>query len=90
MPLIWDMEIDFLIIGQGIAGTAMGYRLEQAGQSFLIFDLPESNKSSRVAAGLYNPVTGRKMVKSWMAEYLFPKIEPFYQEMEKKSQEGSF
>jgi len=76
------MEIDFLIIGRGIAGTAMGYRLEEAGQKVLIFDQPESNKSSRVAAGLYNPVTGRKMVKSWMAEFLFPEIEPFYQQME--------
>lgn len=76
------MEIDFLIIGQGIAGAALGYRLEQIGQKVLIFDQPESNKSSRVAAGLYNPVTGRKMVKSWMAEVLFPEIEPFYQELE--------
>lgn len=76
------MEIDFLIIGGGIAGTALGYRLEQMGQRVLIFDLPESNKSSRVAAGLYNPVTGRKMVKSWIAEFLFPEIEPFYQELE--------
>ncbi len=83
MPLIWVMEIDFLIIGQGIAGTALGYKLEQAGEKILIFDLPEANKSSRVAAGLYNPVTGRKMVKSWMAEHLFPEIEPFYQELEK-------
>src|SRR5690606_21461358 len=40
-------------------------------------------KSSRVAAGLYNPVTGRKMVKSWMAEILFPEIEPFYRQLEK-------
>lgn len=83
MPLIWVMEIDFLIIGRGIAGTALGYRLEQFGLKILIFDQPESNKSSRVAAGLYNPVTGRKMVKSWMAEFLFPEIEPFYQELEK-------
>lgn len=82
MPLIWIMEIDFLIIGQGIAGTALGYRLEKLGQKILIFDQPESNRSSRVAAGLYNPVTGRKMVKSWMAEYLFPVIEPFYAEQE--------
>ncbi|MFN3997704.1 NAD(P)/FAD-dependent oxidoreductase [Algoriphagus sp.] len=76
------MEIDFLIIGQGLAGTALGYRLEQLGQKIVIFDLPGSNNSSRVAAGLYNPVTGRKMVKSWIAEYLFPEIEPFYQELE--------
>jgi glycine/D-amino acid oxidase-like deaminating enzyme len=83
MPLIWIMEIDFLIIGQGIAGTALGYRLENLGQKILIFDQPQSNKSSRVAAGLYNPVTGRKMVKSWMAEVLFPEIEPFYLELER-------
>jgi glycine oxidase len=82
------MEIDFLIIGRGIAGTALGFRLEQMGQKILIFDQPESNKSSRVAAGLYNPVTGRKMVKSWMAEFLFPEIEPFYQEMEKVTGRG--
>jgi glycine oxidase len=85
MPLIWDMEIDFLIIGQGLAGTALAYRLEQAGQKIVLIDQPEANKSSRVAAGLYNPVTGRKMVKSWMAEHLFPVIEPFYEELERVS-----
>ena len=79
------MEIDFLIIGQGLAGTALAYRLEQEGQRILLFDQPQSNKSSRVAAGLYNPVTGRKMVKSWKAELLFPEIEPFYAEMESLS-----
>ena len=77
------MEIDFLIIGQGLAGTALAFRLEQSGQKVIIFDQPDLNKSSRVAAGLYNPVTGRKMVKSWMAEFLFPVIEPFYEELEK-------
>lgn len=82
MPLIWDMEIDFLIIGQGLAGTSLAYRLEQSGQRVMLFDQAESNKSSRVAAGLFNPVTGRKMVKSWMAELLFPEIEPFYEELE--------
>jgi glycine/D-amino acid oxidase-like deaminating enzyme len=77
------MEIDFLIIGQGLAGTALAYRLEQSGKRILIFDQSEQNHSSRVAAGLFNPVTGRKMVKSWIAESLFPEIQPFYEEMEK-------
>ncbi len=79
------MEIDFLIIGQGLAGTALACRLEREGQRILLFDQPGSNKSSRVAAGLYNPVTGRKMVKSWKAELLFPEIEPFYTELERLS-----
>lgn len=84
MALIWVMEIDFLIIGQGLAGTALAYRLEQQGKKVLLIDQPNTNKSSRVAAGLYNPVTGRKMVKSWLAEVLFPEIEPFYSELERQ------
>jgi glycine oxidase len=82
MALIWVMEIDFLLVGQGLAGTALAYRLEQQGQRVMLIDQPAANTSSRVAAGLYNPVTGRKMVKSWMAEILFPEIEPFYSELE--------
>lgn len=79
------MEVDFLIIGQGLAGTALAYRLEQQGQRIMLIDQPAGNNSSRVAAGLYNPVTGRKMVKSWMAELLFPEIEPFYGQLEQAS-----
>jgi len=76
------MEIDFLLIGQGLAGTLLGYRLKNAGQKIRIIDLPQANKSSRIAAGLFNPVTGRKMVKTWKADELFPEINPLYQELE--------
>ncbi|PZX47495.1 NAD(P)/FAD-dependent oxidoreductase [Algoriphagus chordae] len=76
------MEIDFLLIGQGLAGTALAYRLKQAGKKIRIIDQPGANNSSRIAAGLYNPVTGRKMVKTWKADSLFPEIKPFYQELE--------
>ncbi|MCU0399606.1 MAG: NAD(P)/FAD-dependent oxidoreductase [Algoriphagus sp.] len=79
------MEIDFLIIGQGLAGTAIGYLLQKEGYQILIFDTPDHNQSSRIAAGLYNPVTGRKMVKTWLGEVLFPQIEPFYKELENKT-----
>ena len=80
------MEIDFLIVGQGLAGTAMAYRLLQEGQKVILYDQAEKNQSSRIAAGLYNPVTGKKMVKSWIAEKLFPELESFYQELEKLTQ----
>ncbi|MDG1276494.1 MAG: FAD-dependent oxidoreductase [Algoriphagus sp.] len=76
------MKIDFLLIGGGIAGISLGYRLKKAGKKIRIYDLPESNQSSRIAAGLYNPVTGRKMVKTWKADQLFAEIKPFYQELE--------
>ncbi len=77
------MKIDFLLIGGGIAGLSLGYRLKKAGKSIRIFDLPLQNQSSSVAAGLFNPITGRKMVKTWKADELFPEIIPFYQELEK-------
>lgn len=76
------MEVDFLLIGQGLAGTVLSFRLMEANKSFVIIDLPEENKSSRIAAGLYNPVTGKKMVKTWLADQLFPEIERFYERME--------
>lgn len=76
------METDFLLIGQGLAGTVLAYRLKQAGKKIRIIDQPAANNSSRVAAGLFNPVTGRKMVKTWKADSLFPVIKPFYKELE--------
>lgn len=76
------MDVDFLLIGQGLAGTVLSYRLIRDGYSVVVIDEPKKNKSSRVAAGLYNPVTGRKMVKTWNADLLFPEIEPLYEELE--------
>ncbi|GAB3649559.1 glycine oxidase ThiO [Echinicola sediminis] len=76
------MEVDFLLIGQGIAGTVLSYRLIKAGKSVCVLDLPAQNNSSRVAAGLFNPITGRKMVKTWNADRLFPEILPLYNELE--------
>ncbi|MCH7399079.1 FAD-binding oxidoreductase [Belliella sp. DSM 107340] len=78
------MEVDFLLIGQGLAGTVLSYRLIKSGYSVLVIDQPEANNSSRVAAGLYNPLTGRKMVKTWNADLLFPEIEPLYESLEQE------
>ena len=76
------MDVDFLLVGQGIAGIALAHRLVNSGKSVHIIDLAENNNSSRVAAGLFNPVTGRNMVKTWMADQLFPEIQPFYSGLE--------
>lgn len=76
------MEVDFLLVGQGLAGTVLSHRLLALGQKVMVIDLPGGNQSSRIAAGLYNPITGKKMVKSWNADLLFPEIEPLYTELE--------
>lgn len=78
------MKVDFLIVGQGIAGICVAEHLEQNGASFIIINNEVPYSSSKVAAGLYNPITGRKMKKTWLADVLFPYLESFYGALEKK------
>jgi len=78
------MEVDYLLIGQGLAGTVLSQRLIRAGKKVRIIDNAKANRSSRVAAGLYNPITGKRLVKTWNADKLFPEIAPFYLGMEEE------
>ena len=61
-----------LIVGQGLAGTWLSWWLHEAGVPFRVIDKPESDGASLRAAGLINPVTGRRMVTTWMIEELLP------------------
>ncbi|HEU5164441.1 MAG TPA: FAD-dependent oxidoreductase [Chitinophagaceae bacterium] len=75
------MIVDYLIIGQGITGTWLSYYLEKVNKSFLVIDNDNSNSASRVAAGIINPVTGRRIVKTWMIDELFSFLVPAYKEL---------
>lgn len=79
------MIFDFFILGQGIAGTTLAWHLWEQGTHFQVFNVTKKESSSMAAAGLYNPVTGRKMVKTWNADLLFPYLEKFYQSIEQKT-----
>ncbi|MCC5943391.1 MAG: FAD-binding oxidoreductase [Bernardetiaceae bacterium] len=83
-------KIDYLIIGQGIAGSCMAWQLEQKQQSFVILDAPQPAAASRVAAGLFNPITGRNFVLTWLAEKIFPYAENFYPKIENQSRAKFF
>ncbi len=72
-----------LIVGQGIAGTILAHHFIQAEIPFEIWDSPMHFKSSYAAGGIFNPVTGRKLEKTWLAEELFTYLFPFYQSLEK-------
>ncbi|WP_017732058.1 NAD(P)/FAD-dependent oxidoreductase [Nafulsella turpanensis] len=76
------MKTDYLIIGHGIAGAVLSFQLLQAGFQVKVIGKKGITVSSEVAAGLFNPVTGRKMVKTWHADPLFAEIEPVYRKME--------
>jgi glycine/D-amino acid oxidase-like deaminating enzyme len=66
------MHVDFLLIGQGICGTFLSLALQKAGYSFLVIDDNRPDAASKVAAGIINPVTGRRIVKTWMIDEVMP------------------
>jgi glycine/D-amino acid oxidase-like deaminating enzyme len=72
------METEFLIVGQGICGTWLSYYLQKEKRSFVIIDNNQENSASRVAAGIINPVTGRRIVKTWMIDELISFLVPAY------------
>ena len=75
------MQVEFLIIGQGVSGTWLSYYLEKANKSFIVIDNQRPNSASRVAAGIINPVTGRRIVKTWMIDELLSFLIPAYEEL---------
>lgn len=56
-------EFDYLIIGQGLAGSILGYTLLERGKKVLVLDEPKFQNCSKIAAGICNPITGRNLVK---------------------------
>lgn len=76
------MTIDYLIIGQGLAGTLLAHHLQKRNKSIHVLDNGHKNSASRIAAGLINPVTGRKYVKSWKIDDLIPASIKVYSELE--------
>ena len=74
---------DYIIAGQGIAGTVLAQTLLLQGKSVLIIDDPALSQASKIAAGLYNPVVFKRLVKSWKADELIPVMDDFYAGSEK-------
>jgi glycine/D-amino acid oxidase-like deaminating enzyme len=72
------MHVDTLIVGQGLSGTLLSWFLHTSGQKVAVID-GGGKTTSRVAAGIINPVTGRRYHTTWMAEALLPFANATYQ-----------
>jgi glycine/D-amino acid oxidase-like deaminating enzyme len=71
-------RVDVLIIGQGISGTFLCRELDRQGLTYIVMDEERRDTASRAAAGLINPVTGRRFVKTWMIDALLPYVREVY------------
>lgn len=74
------MQVDYIIVGFGIAGISMAFQLEQEGKSVLVIDGNEI-KASIVAAGLYNPVILKRFTLAWGAEDHMNYAQQFYKRL---------
>lgn len=76
------MKRKILIVGQGIAGTLLGWACERAGIDFELADAGHAQSASRVGAGMINPVTGRRWVKTWRVDSWLAPALAAYRELE--------
>src|SRR5688572_10216051 len=75
-------RVDYVIVGAGLAGTALAWQLRRRGRSVLVIDRESGDSASGVAAGLVTPVTGKRMARSWRWDELFPAAVAFYLDVE--------
>lgn len=77
------MVVDYIIVGQGICGTMLSHRLLQLGKTVVVIDEARPHTASKVASGVINPVTGRRIVRTWEIEKIMPFAVEVYRELEK-------
>lgn len=75
------MMLDYIIVGLGLGGASMAFRLEEAGKAFIVIE-DNSQKSSRVAGGLINPVILKRFTLAWKANEQLDRAIGFYQRLE--------
>jgi glycine/D-amino acid oxidase-like deaminating enzyme len=79
-----------MIIGAGIAGMVAARTFQDAGLDIVIIDNARKGAASVVAAGLVNPITGKRFELSWRYEEFLHLAKSFYAECERKDGQSSY
>lgn len=88
--LVMNNQHPVLIVGGGLAGTAVAWRLWQRGERFVVVDPGKPDTCSKIAAGLVTPITGLRLtVSPGFAEHLAAARE-FYREIGKELGESFY
>ena len=75
--------IDFIIVGSGLAGISFAEIALNADKSIIVFD-DNSQPSSRIAGGLYNPVVLKRFSEVWKAKEQLDFAFPLYHQIQDK------
>jgi glycine/D-amino acid oxidase-like deaminating enzyme len=75
--------IDYLIVGSGLAGISFAEIALHNGRSIMVLD-NNSQNSSKIAGGLYNPVILKRFSEVWKAQEQLTLMNEFYSLLESK------
>jgi glycine/D-amino acid oxidase-like deaminating enzyme len=75
--------VDYLIIGSGLAGISFAETALLNNKNIFVVDCGQ-NSSSKVAAGLYNPVILKRFTPVWDAQNQLQLLDGFYKNLEAK------
>ncbi len=62
---------DYIVVGLGVAGFSFIQQLEENRQNFVVFD-NNSQQSTRIAGGMFNPVILKRFTPAWQAAEMLP------------------
>ena len=85
-----ETHVQNLIVGQGLAGSAVAWQLHWRGESLLIVDDEQPATASRVSAGLITPFTGKRMAQAPDFEQDWQAAVEFYRRVEQTTGRSFF
>lgn len=81
------MVLDYIVVGFGLSGVSFVEELESNNKSYKVYE-DSSQKSSRVAGGLYNPIILKRFTMAWQASEQIETAVSFYKNVEIKLQKA--
>lgn len=85
-----ERQVDYCLIGQGLAGSTLAWTLLLRGRSVFVIDRAEAVTASRIAAGLLTPVTGPKLAPTLFWNECRDRAERFYHQIGTLTEETLF
>lgn len=74
-------KVAVIIVGQGMAGTALAVELAHRNISFKVIDDHHQSSSSVMSAGMYNPIVFKRVTKSWKTDEVLPVFRRFCEQI---------
>lgn len=81
-----NKSLDYIIVGQGVAGSCFALKLLQENKSFIVID-HNQNQASKVAVGIFNALVLKRFALIWNAEEQLKWMKIYFEKFEKLLQE---